>query len=146
MLIWLWVRAPQQQDSLPNRYSCPKSVATCMQLISNHSHYFPLLIRENPKIFSVSKGSVTIFSDILRIFCAATNGDCSRKCRGHQTMTVRSAARTTSPSKLSHVNVVFLEPYCRFPRSCGRHYFVAAIIFPTQNGFQKSPIIVTLPL
>ena len=31
---------------------------------------------------------------------------------------------------------------CRFPRPC----FVDAIIFPTQNGCQKSPIIVTLPL
>ena len=62
------------------------------------------------------------------IFCAffarAKNGDCSPKCRGHHTMTAQSAARTTSPSKLSRVIVVFLEQLS-FSAAvpCGRHYF-----------------------
>ena len=58
------------------------------------------------------------------LFAPAKNGHCSRKCRGHQTMTARSAAGTASPAKLSRENVFFLEqlsfsaalPY-------GRHYF-----------------------
>ena len=57
-------------------------------------------------------------------FCAAKNGDCSRKSRGHQTMTARSAAGTTSLSKLSRVNVVFLEQLSiSAALPCGRHYF-----------------------
>ena len=62
------------------------------------------------------------------IFCAffarVKNGNCSRKCRGHQIMTARSAARTTSPPKLSRANVVFLQKMlfsAAFPS--GRHYF-----------------------
>ena len=52
--------------------------------------------------------SNTIFSDFLRFLCARKNGDFSRKCRGHHTMTARSAARTASPTTLSRENVVFL--------------------------------------
>ena len=71
------------------------------------------------------KGAVSRYSVIFcAFFCARKNGDCSRKCRGHQTMTARSAARTASPAKLSRENVVFLEQVS-FSASlpCGRHYF-----------------------
>ena len=52
-------------------------------------------------------------------------------------MTARSAARTTSPSKVSRVNVLFLKQLSissALPR--GRHFY------PTQNVYQKSPIMV----
>ena len=72
----------------------------------------------------VDVGSVTIFSDFLRFFARGKNGDCSRKCRGHHTMTARSAARTASPAKLSREKVVFLEQLSfSAALSCGRHYF-----------------------
>ena len=52
-----------------------------------------------------------------------------------------SRATTASPPQLSRVNVVFLEQWSfSATLPCGRHYL------PTQNGCQKSPIIVTLPL
>ena len=63
------------------------------------------------------------------IFCAffarAKIGDCSRKCRGHQTMTARWAARTTeSPPQLSRANVIVLEQLSfSAALPCGRHYF-----------------------
>ena len=57
----------------------------------------------------------------------------ARACRGHQTTTAWSALRTASLPKTSKR---------RFPWFC----LVAAIIFPTQNGWKIPPIIVTLPL
>ena len=60
----------------------------------------------------------------LRFFARAKNGDCSRKRRGRQTMTARSAARTASPPKLSRENVVFLKQLSfSAALPCGRHYF-----------------------
>ena len=54
------------------------------------------------------KGAVSRYSVIFCAFFApANNGDCSRKCRGHRTMTAWSAARTTSPPKLCRANIVF---------------------------------------
>ena len=78
------------------------------------------------KLFFLSiKGAVSQYSVIFCAFFArGKNGDCSRKCRGHQTMTARSAMRTASPLELSRENVVFLEQlsfYAALP--CGRHYF-----------------------
>ena len=59
--------------------------------------------------FGGIKGAVSRYSEIFCAFLARVkNGDCSRKCRGDQTMTARSAARTASPPKLSRENVVFL--------------------------------------
>ena len=70
-------------------------------------------------------GAVSRYSVIfLAFFARVKNGDCSRKCRGHQTMTARSAARRASPPKSSRASVVFLERIsfsAAFP--CGRHYF-----------------------
>ena len=43
----------------------------------------------------------------LSFFCARRNGDCSRKFRGHQTITARSATQTASPPKTSRAIVVF---------------------------------------
>ena len=43
----------------------------------------------------------------FEFFCARRNGDCSRKFRGHQTITARSATQTASPPKTSRANVVF---------------------------------------
>ena len=71
------------------------------------------------------KGAVSRYSvHFLRFFARGKNGDCSRKCRGHHTMTARSAARTASPAKLSRENVVFLEQLSfSAALPCGRHYF-----------------------
>ena len=55
----------------------------------------------------LKRGSVTIFSDFLHFFARVKNGDCSRQPRGHPTMTVWSAAQTTSPPKKSRANVAF---------------------------------------
>ena len=85
---------------------------------------------------SMIKGAVSRYSVIVCTFSSMPkNGDCSRKCRGHSIMTARSVARTTSSPKLSPANVVFRGLALRLP-----------LFFPTQNGCQKWPIIVTLPL
>ena len=71
------------------------------------------------------KGAVSRYSVIfLCFFARVKNGDCSRKCRAHQTMTAWSAARTTSPPKLSGANVVFFQKMSfSAALPCGRHYF-----------------------
>ena len=71
------------------------------------------------------KGAVSRYSvNFCAVFAQGKNGDCSRKCRGHHTMTAQSAARTASPAKLSRENVVFLEQLSfSAALPCGRHYF-----------------------
>ena len=81
------------------------------------------------------KGQCHDIQWFFALFPWAKNGDCSRKCRGHLTMTARSAAWTALPPKPSRTNVVF-RGLALWPPS----------FFPTQNGWQKTPIIVTLPL
>ena len=82
----------------------------------------------------IIKGAVSRYSVIFcSFFARAKNGDCSHKCRGHQTITARSATRTTSPAKLSQANV-FFSSNCRFLRSC----LAAAIIFPTHKMAAKN--------
>ena len=77
------------------------------------------------------KGAVSRYSVIFCAFFArAKIGDCSRKCRGHQTMTARSAARTASPASRENV---FFSSNCRFSRPC----LTPPLFFPTQNGCQK---------
>ena len=77
------------------------------------------------RCFPGLKGAVSRYSVIFCAFFAwAKNGDCPRNCRGHQTLTAQSAARTASLPKLSWPNVVFLEHMlfsAALPR--GRHYF-----------------------
>ena len=74
------------------------------------------------------KGAVSQYSVIsCPFFCASKNGDCSRKCCGHQTMTARSAVRTASPAKLSRANAAFLKQLLfSVALPCGRHYFPRA--------------------
>ena len=93
---------------------------------------------ENTRNFS----ELTIFSDFLRSFCASKKKTWLLLAQVSRT-SARSPAQTASPPQLSRTQVVFLErARGRFLRPC----LVAAIIFPTQNGCQKSPIILTLPL
>ena len=69
------------------------------------------------------RGSVTILSDILRFFARVKNGDCLRKCRGHLTITARSAARRASTPETSRAKIVLLEKMSfstAFP--CDHHY------------------------
>ena len=76
------------------------------------------------------KGAVSRYPVIFCAFFAwGKNGDCLRKCRGHQTMTAWWAARTASlPEKMS-----FSSSNCRFPRPC----LVAAIIFSHTKWLPK---------
>ena len=53
----------------------------------------------------------------FELFCARKNGDCSRKFRGHQAMTTRSASQTASPPKTSRANGVFRGLRCKHHRT-----------------------------
>ena len=85
------------------------------------------------------KGAVSRYSVIFcAFFVQAKNGDCSRKCRGYQT--VSRANSFTAPAE---------SKKCRFPRAIVFFRGLTLwppLFFPTQNGCQKSPILVTLPL
>ena len=72
----------------------------------------------------VLKGQCHDIQWFFALFCTRKNGDCSRKCRGHWTITARSGAPTPSPPKLSRKNVFFLEQLSfSAALPCARHYF-----------------------
>ena len=86
-----------------------------------------------PPEVMIFKGAVSRYSVIFALFLREQkNGYCSRKCRGYQLG--RPLEQLHRPSWVEQLSVSAAGPG-------GRHYF-----FPTQNGCQKSPIIVTLPL
>ena len=64
------------------------------------------------------------------LFWRARNGDCSRRCCGHQTMKARSAAPTASPPKTSRARVVFRGLFRGL--ACWPPLF-----FPTQKDWQN---------
>ena len=92
-----------------------------------HSYVHIWTIQERFHLKSVRKVLKWQCHDIQWFFCAffcARKKWRQRKCRGYQTMTARSAARTASPPKMSRENVVFLEQLSfSAALPCGRHYF-----------------------
>ena len=72
--------------------------------------------------------------EIQWFFARVKNGDCSRKCRGHQTISARSAVRTASPPSWVE-KMSFSSRKCRFPRPS----LVTAIIFPDTKWLTEIP-------
>ena len=91
-----------------NWSNTPPKMLACIGFLYKVVHKIGRLRKLNRSREIEFKGAVSRYSVIFCAFFArANNGDCSRKCRGHRTMTARSAARTTSPPKLSRANIVF---------------------------------------
>ena len=54
-----------------------------------------------------SAAIIKLLTDSLHFFVQAINGDCSRKCGGHQTRTTPLSVRTATPPKPSRAKIVF---------------------------------------
>ena len=105
------------------------------------SYWVLVLGRWSPAFFFIRfKVAVSRYSVIFCAFFARVkNGYCSRKCCGDQLGQPREQLHR--PNWVEQMS--FSSSNCCFPRPQG---LWPPLFFPTQNGCQKSQIIVTLPL